>query len=235
MPCSTSCCPFFSLPTNSALTSNPPCSRSAGRRCSGPAAAAPCRAPCACPAQLHAERQRDAEQLLLFASLLDQGGAGEKLAGLEPRFLHGEADFLGLRVVVLAAKLGPRRVDDGRLVRCPQPAGRRARPAAAVAAAAPVCLGCAFCAGCTGRGVAFGAGTGCWGAGCCASANDVPTVSAAAAAIAGCDAAHRLRRRVHDSGHEAIPLTSNVFAQAPPSADASAPFSRCLGANEATP
>src|SRR3954447_18061403 len=56
--------------------------------------------------KLHSKRQRDAEKLLLFALLLDQRRAGEKLTALKARLLHGEADFFGL-CVVFAAELCP--------------------------------------------------------------------------------------------------------------------------------
>ncbi len=46
--------------------------------------------------ELHAERQRDAQDLLRLAFRLDDHGGDHGLAGLDAAVLAGEADLLGV-------------------------------------------------------------------------------------------------------------------------------------------
>src|SRR5262249_13368598 len=62
--------------------------------------------------QLHAERQRDAQQLLRLAFRLDQHSGDDRHAGLDARVLAGEADLLGAGLLALEAELRPRRIDE---------------------------------------------------------------------------------------------------------------------------
>jgi hypothetical protein len=61
--------------------------------------------------QLHAERQRHAQQLLRFAFRLDDDGSDDGLAGFDAAVLAGEANLLGAGFLPLEAELGPGRVD----------------------------------------------------------------------------------------------------------------------------
>src|SRR5262245_58036884 len=61
--------------------------------------------------QLHAERQRHAQDLLGLALRLDDHGGDHGLAGLDAAVLAGEADLLGAGFLALEAELRPRRVD----------------------------------------------------------------------------------------------------------------------------
>ena len=67
--------------------------------------------------QLQRARQRDAEDLLRLAIRLDQRRGDDRHAGLGAGVLAGEADLLGVRVLALAAELGPRRIDQLRHLR----------------------------------------------------------------------------------------------------------------------
>ena len=80
--------------------------------------------------ELHAERQRHAQDLLRLAFGLDDDGRDHGLAGLDAAVLAGEADLLGAGVLALQAELGPGRVDQlnllvGGLGACGRGAGRR--------------------------------------------------------------------------------------------------------------
>ena len=61
--------------------------------------------------ELHAERQRHAQDLLRLAFRLDDDGGDDGLAGLDAAVLAGEADLLGAGFLALEAELGPGRVD----------------------------------------------------------------------------------------------------------------------------
>ena len=61
--------------------------------------------------ELHAERQRHAQDLLRLAFRLDDDGRDDRLAGLDAAVLAGEADLLGVGVLALQAELGPGRID----------------------------------------------------------------------------------------------------------------------------
>ena len=61
--------------------------------------------------QLHAQRQRDAQDLLRLAFGLDDDGGDDGLAGLDAAILAGEANLLGVGVLTLQAEFGPRRID----------------------------------------------------------------------------------------------------------------------------
>ena len=79
--------------------------------------------------ELHAERQRHAQDLLRLAFRLDDDGGDHGLAGLDAAVLAGEADLLGVGFLALQAELGPGRVDQLNLL------FRRAGPAAGAPAA----------------------------------------------------------------------------------------------------
>src|SRR3954468_12692989 len=61
--------------------------------------------------QLHAERQRHAQDLFRLAFWLDDDGRDDRLARLDTAVLAGEADLLGIGVLALEAELGPGGVD----------------------------------------------------------------------------------------------------------------------------
>ena len=82
--------------------------------------------------ELHAERQRDAQDLLRLAFGLDDDGRDDRLAGLDAAVLAGKANLLGVGVLALQAEFGPGRIDQLNLLvgRLSGRAGRRALPAA---------------------------------------------------------------------------------------------------------
>ena len=61
--------------------------------------------------ELHAERQRHAQDLLRLAFGLDDDGGDDRLAGLDAAVLAGEANLLGAGVLALQAEFGPGRVN----------------------------------------------------------------------------------------------------------------------------
>ncbi len=66
--------------------------------------------------ELHAERQRHAQDLLRLAFRLDDDGRDHRLAGFDAAVLAGEADLLGAGVLALKAEFGPGRIDQLNLV-----------------------------------------------------------------------------------------------------------------------
>ncbi len=67
--------------------------------------------------ELHAERQRHAQDLLGLAFRFDDDGRDHRLAGLDAPVLAGEADLLGVGILALQAEFGPRRINQlGHLV-----------------------------------------------------------------------------------------------------------------------
>ena len=143
--------------------------------------------------ELHAERQRHAQDLLRLAFGLDDDGGNDRLAGLDAAVLAGEADLLGVGVLALQAELGPGGVDQlDLLVRglaapaARSASGRRRACWAAGAGAAAGAFGAAFGAALALRGA--GAGAGAWA--CTAEATSV-----AASAVAANRAKNRPRGR----------------------------------------
>src|SRR5262249_24089052 len=67
--------------------------------------------------ELQRARQGDAEKLLGLPFRLDQGGGHDRLACLGAPVLASEADFLGIRILTLAAALRPRGITERRQFR----------------------------------------------------------------------------------------------------------------------
>src|SRR4051794_6019729 len=67
--------------------------------------------------ELHAQRKRDAENLLWIAFRFDDHGGNHGLTRFDAAVLAGEANLLGAGILTLQAEFGPRRVDQLNLVR----------------------------------------------------------------------------------------------------------------------